>query len=162
MPSRAFGDARYKWSLEEQDKIDALLANVPIQTPSWLRPRNLKTPPYLTASPEIAHASLNENVGFLVLASDGLFDIFSNSDVIQEVSRFLENPKDRIDSNVATHLIRAALTDNKGHQYLSRMLSLPPDVARNWRDDITIQVIMFQSVSSKISNENCHVLQNCS
>lgn len=162
MPSRAFGDARYKWSLKEQDKIDALLANVPVQTHSWLRPPHLKTPPYLTATPEIAHASLNENVGFLVLASDGLFDVFSNSDVIQEVSRFLEKPTERTDSNVATHLIRAALSNGKGHQYLSRMLSLSPGLARRWRDDITIQVIMFQSVSSKISNENCQVLQNCS
>lgn len=45
MPSRAFGDARYKWSLEQQKTIDTLLTNVPIETNSWVRPPNLKTPP---------------------------------------------------------------------------------------------------------------------
>lgn len=50
------------------------------------------------------------------------------------------------DKNGATHLIRHALggTDyGIEHSKLSHMLSLPPDVVRLFRDDMTATVIYF-------------------
>lgn len=44
-PLRAFGDLRYKWSLELQRVVLE-----PLGVPA---PRNLHTPPYLTAQPEV-------------------------------------------------------------------------------------------------------------
>ncbi|XP_014672030.1 PREDICTED: pyruvate dehydrogenase [acetyl-transferring]-phosphatase 1, mitochondrial-like, partial [Priapulus caudatus] len=51
-----------------------------------------------------------------------------------------------VDTNVASHLIRNALglTDRGvDHGKLSMMLSLPAEVTRNFRDDITVTVIYF-------------------
>ena len=50
------------------------------------------------------------------------------------------------DTNAATHLIRNALGGSAygvDHAKLSQMLSLPTDMVRMFRDDITIQVIFF-------------------
>lgn len=54
--------------------------------------------------------------------------------------------KKPLDKNAATHLIRHALggTDyGIEHSKLSHMLSLPPDVVRLFRDDMTVTVIYF-------------------
>lgn len=49
------------------------------------------------------------------------------------------------DQNTATHLLRHALGDDGygavAQNRLVKMLSLPPDLARRYRDDITITVI---------------------
>ena len=50
------------------------------------------------------------------------------------------------DTNAATHLIRNALGGTAygvDHGRLSQMLSLPADMVRMFRDDITIQVVFF-------------------
>ena len=50
------------------------------------------------------------------------------------------------DSNAATHLIRNSLGGSAygvDHDRLSRMLTLPQDTARMYRDDITVCVVHF-------------------
>ena len=50
------------------------------------------------------------------------------------------------DLNSATHLIRSALGGTAygvDHGRLSQMLTLPPDMVRMFRDDITVTVIFF-------------------
>jgi len=50
------------------------------------------------------------------------------------------------DANAATHLIRCALGGTAygvDHGRLSQMLSLPQDMVRMFRDDITITVVFF-------------------
>jgi pyruvate dehydrogenase phosphatase len=50
------------------------------------------------------------------------------------------------DHNSATHLIRSALGGTAygvDHGRLSQMLTLPPDMVRMFRDDITVTVIFF-------------------
>ena len=53
------------------------------------------------------------------------------------------------DQNAATHLIRHAVGNNEfgavDHERLSKMLSLPEELARMYRDDITIIVVQFNS-----------------
>lgn len=54
--------------------------------------------------------------------------------------------KKPLDRNSATHLIRNALggTDyGVEHSKLSHILSLPKDVVRLYRDDITVTVLYF-------------------
>jgi pyruvate dehydrogenase phosphatase len=147
MPSRAFGDSRYKYSLDDQAKIDVLLEQGKILSYSWCKPDNLFTPPYMTASPEVFQKVIGANDKFLVLATDGLYDSLSSGDVADHVSDFLKG--DTIDINAATHLIRKALEEGKGQQHLSRLLSLSPKVARNYRDDITVQIVFFESTELK-------------
>ncbi|KAI6241169.1 [Pyruvate dehydrogenase [acetyl-transferring]]-phosphatase 1, mitochondrial [Aphelenchoides fujianensis] len=58
--------------------------------------------------------------------------------------------KKPIDDNSATHIIRNALGGctggtEKQYERLQESLQLPPGMARNWRDDISIIVVHFNS-----------------
>ncbi|MCI4379574.1 hypothetical protein PGIGA_G00229780 [Pangasianodon gigas] len=63
-----------------------------------------------------------------------------------------------LDLNAATHLIRHALGTNEygemDQERLAAMLALPDDLARMYRDDITITVIYFNSSLNKTSQNN--------
>lgn len=53
-----------------------------------------------------------------------------------------------IDKNASTHLIRNALGGSDygiDNSKLFQLLSLPPDVVRMFRDDITITIIFFDT-----------------
>ncbi|ELU02670.1 hypothetical protein CAPTEDRAFT_174406 [Capitella teleta] len=163
IPLRAFGDVRYKWRVQDLKILEAACGHTVI-------PMNYYTPPYLTVEPEIRFHRLGPRDKFLVIASDGLWEMLPSEDVVRLVGEYLEardtenkfhagsslslgninrslkrrqqglshNVKD---SNAATHLIRHALGFE--HRLVSEMLTFPPYVARNYRDDITITVIFF-------------------
>ncbi len=69
LPFRAFGDVRFKWPAKQLKAY-----TVPVYG-HGIVPQNYLTPPYLTAVPEIKHRQLNYKDKFLVLATDGLFDL---------------------------------------------------------------------------------------
>lgn len=168
-PLRAFGDARYKWSKELQEKVLKPFGEVP--------PVGLKTPPYLNAEPEVLYHRLTSNDRFLVLASDGLWEWLDPDTVVRLVfdhqlgaqtltpyqpplgallsqvkeelqERAVGENKKPLDSNSATHVLRHALGGCSGgldyrYKRLADSLHLPAGMARNYRDDITIVVIHF-------------------
>ena len=83
-PSRAFGDAVYKWSRATADKLKESFFG---RTPSPL----LKTPPYVTAEPEITTMKVHPEHGdFLVLATDGLWEMLTNEEVVGLVGQWIE------------------------------------------------------------------------
>lgn len=83
-PSRSFGDAFYKWSKETQDKIKRQFFG---RTPHPL----LQTPPYVTAEPIITTTKIDPKQGdFLVLATDGLWEMLSNEEVVGLVGQWIE------------------------------------------------------------------------
>lgn len=83
-PSRAFGDASYKWSQEVQDKLKKSYFG---RTPSKL----LRTPPYVTAEPIITTTKVQpENGDFVVMATDGLWEMLTNEEVVGLVGQWLE------------------------------------------------------------------------
>lgn len=107
-PSRAFGDARYKWPREVQEVLsEAFLAgNGRSMRPP---PSSFKTPPYVTAQPVVKHHKLSlppldqssspstsPALRFLVLATDGLWDQLSNDDVVKLVGGHLAGVKGRV------------------------------------------------------------------
>ncbi|EEH18697.2 hypothetical protein PABG_07757 [Paracoccidioides brasiliensis Pb03] len=84
-PSRAFGDAFYKWTRETQDKIKRHFFG---RTPHHL----LKTPPYVTAEPIITTTAIEPSNGdFVVLATDGLWEMLTNEEVVGLVGQWLEH-----------------------------------------------------------------------
>lgn len=89
-PTRAFGDARYKWPAPLQSQLsNALLPpSYPIRPP----PRALLTPPYVTAEPEVTHRKLDltNKPQFLILATDGLWDRLSNEEAVALVGKSLD------------------------------------------------------------------------
>ena len=156
-PLRAFGDARFKWNKMKQEKV--------------LHERGLKalsdakefhTPPYLTAEPEVTSYQLRRSDKFLILATDGLWDMLSNEEAVDFVRDNIKrhNPgynityeeqksagdqgqKSSCDlENSASRLIKEAL-GGEDHVSVSTSLSIPyPDV-RMYRDDITVTVVHF-------------------
>ncbi|XP_014254564.1 pyruvate dehydrogenase [acetyl-transferring]-phosphatase 1, mitochondrial-like isoform X2 [Cimex lectularius] len=162
VPLRAFGDYRYKWSVEQLEKI---------AVPKFGRgviPPNYATPPYLTATPDVVTHRLTEKDKFLVIGSDGLWDVLSPQMVVQLVGDHMTGKssilqlqlhkfKDLfpgrdgkeahelrpVDKSAATHLIRAALGGD--HEVVSKQLSFPMEHVRIIRDDMTVTVIYFNT-----------------
>lgn len=180
MPFRAFGDVKFKWSIDLQKRVlesgpDQLHENEHTK----FIPPNYHTPPYLTAEPEIIHHRLRPQDRFLVLGTDGLWETLHRQEVVRIVGEYLtgvhhQQPitvggfkvtlgqmqgllmerRARVsstfeDQNAATHLIRHAVGNNEfgtvDHERLSKMLSLPEELARMYRDDITIIIVQFNS-----------------
>ena len=84
-PSRAFGDAIYKWSRETATHVKNSFFG---KTPSSL----LKTPPYVTAEPIITTTKIEPGNGdFLVMATDGLWECLTNEEVIGLVGQWIDN-----------------------------------------------------------------------
>lgn len=70
-PLRAFGDFRFKWDVETiQKTLGPVLG-------SNAAPRNYHTPPYLTVMPEVKDHRLTARDKFLVVGSDGLWDMMT-------------------------------------------------------------------------------------
>ncbi|KAJ2453012.1 [Pyruvate dehydrogenase [acetyl-transferring]]-phosphatase 1, mitochondrial [Coemansia sp. RSA 2336] len=155
MPTRAFGDCRYKWPLEAQQDLFPVLYSRGHRYATT--PSNYNTPPYVTAKPVIVKHQLSENDKFIVIASDGLYDQLSDEEVIDSVAQWYEARHDASkdagsdstlttqDSNGATHLIRAALsTDRLGRRsdsVIRRLLAIPPPHSRRFRDDISVTIV---------------------
>lgn len=49
------------------------------------------TAPYLSCTPSVLHHRLSSSDRFLVLSSDGLYQYFSNEEVVAHVTWFMEN-----------------------------------------------------------------------
>ena len=60
-----------------------------ILTRAELAPPNYKTPPYLTALPEVTSHKLTPRDKFLVLGSDGLWDLMTPMQVIRLVGEHM-------------------------------------------------------------------------
>ena len=174
-PLRAFGDARYKVPERVMKHIINMGKHSLLSVyGDHLIPQNYKTPPYLTAEPEVIHHPLSPRDKFLVLASDGLWEQLDPKQVVNLVAGHMDGKqvlhsdfmlphsemtlkeindllivrkskiaKKPLDQNVTSHLLRMALGPEHGK--LSHYLSLPDVVVRQYRDDITITVIFFDT-----------------
>ncbi|KAI0346871.1 protein serine/threonine phosphatase 2C [Trametopsis cervina] len=190
-PTRAFGDARYKWSRDAQSILNqAFMAGSGTSMRS--APSLLQTPPYVTARPVVTHRKLSlpdpgnpgvkpkSSLRFIILATDGLWDEISSEDAVALVGGHLAGLKGNVpkselqslvpiasehatvqgkgkrkqaapsegswafvDDNVCTHLIRNAFGGGDEDR-LRQLLSIPPGLARNYRDDVTCTVVYWE------------------
>lgn len=86
-PTRAFGDCRYKLPASIQERIYKQFFGKRL-------PNNLNSPPYVTAEPVITTTKINpENNDFLVMASDGLYEMLSNEEIVGLVVKWMEKEK---------------------------------------------------------------------
>jgi len=169
VPLRAFGDIRFKWSRSDLQSLANVVTGARIHD---LIPSHYLTPPYLTAQPEVSHHALRSNDRFMVIATDGLWDMMSSQEVVAIVGDHMVGKQSRsqnvkgayetmtlgeiaqilherqrglahesTDNNGATHLMRHALGFE--HRKVSEMLTLPPAVARHYRDDMTVIIVYF-------------------
>ncbi|WVQ94266.1 hypothetical protein IAU59_001345 [Kwoniella sp. CBS 9459] len=94
-PTRAFGDAVYKWTSAEGAAIaDAFREEG--DKPRPVRPWNY-TPPYVTARPEVTYRKLKNEQGeklrFIVMATDGLWDRLTSEEATLLLASYLSHPK---------------------------------------------------------------------
>ena len=84
-PTRAFGDASYKWTREVSERLkNSFFA----RTPSNL----LRTPPYVTAEPVVTTTKIQPDRGdFVVMATDGLWEMLTNEEVVGLVGQWIES-----------------------------------------------------------------------
>lgn len=82
-PLRALGDFRYKWSKEVLDRF------VVPHFGENVIPLHYHTPPYLTCRPDITHHELTNRDRFLILATDGLWDMLSPMQVVRLVGEHM-------------------------------------------------------------------------
>ncbi|TKA79453.1 hypothetical protein B0A55_04224 [Friedmanniomyces simplex] len=88
--TRAFGDARWKWPQEVSKRAYEMFWG-----PSPRPDSMIKTPPYLTAEPEVTEVVVQtgDHPDFLVMASDGLWDNMSSDDAVTCVQMWLDKNK---------------------------------------------------------------------
>ena len=86
-PSRAFGDASYKWAKDVQAQIQSKFFGRSSSS-------RLKTPPYVTAEPIVTTTKIQpENGDFVILATDGLWEMLTNEEVVGLVGQWIEKHK---------------------------------------------------------------------
>jgi len=91
-PTRAFGDFRYKLKEIAGKSIDSLPEHLKVYFRS--PPRNFLSPPYVTAEPVITTTKINPSKNdFLVIGSDGLYELLSNEEIVGLVVKWLEKHK---------------------------------------------------------------------
>ncbi|KAL6856399.1 protein serine/threonine phosphatase 2C [Trichoderma novae-zelandiae] len=104
--TRGFGDHRWKWTNEF---IKYLQSNFYGSAP---RPKS-KTPPYMSASPEVTTRKVGSS-DFVILASDGLWDVMSNEDAVTCVSRWLAARRERKPEEMEDIKFTAYTLDDEG------------------------------------------------
>ncbi|KAL5981736.1 hypothetical protein ACLOJK_015799 [Asimina triloba] len=101
------------------------------------------TTPYLSCIPSVRHHRLSSNDRFLVLSSDGLYQYFSNEEVVSHVARFMENVPDGDPAQnlIAELLSRAA---KKNGMDFHELLDIPHGDRRKYHDDVSVMVISLE------------------
>ncbi|KAJ0111167.1 hypothetical protein Patl1_00752 [Pistacia atlantica] len=101
------------------------------------------TAPYLSCIPSIVHHRLSSSDRFLVLSSDGLYQYFSNEEVVAHVTWFMENvPEgDPAQYLIAELLFRAA---KKNGMDFHELLDIPHGDRRKYHDDVSVMVVSLE------------------
>ncbi|GJJ07170.1 hypothetical protein Clacol_001370 [Clathrus columnatus] len=121
-PTRAFGDARYKWGKEIQDRISRMFYS---ETEPLPRPPSihLKTPPYVTAEPVVTiredylpggKDTGSKKMRFLILATDGLWDVMSSEEACALVAGHLSGLRGRINKRDLPEKLGGKITVESG------------------------------------------------
>lgn len=151
--SRAFGDARWKWTDDMmKDAEKRFWAHGP-------RPGGvIKTPPYLTAEPEITETKIKQDQShpdFLIMASDGFWDHMSNENAVLLVQKWLEAKGDgrlkRLDQRIGNAELRAEVA--KGSKLDQDLFYSEEHGELKWR---------IEPKHFVVEDENCatHLLKN--
>lgn len=121
-----------------------------LKQPKWNDPllemfRNeyIGTAPYVSCQPSLRHHHLCPRDQFLVLSSDGLYQYFSNQEVVSHVENFMERFPD---GDPAQHLIEELLlrAAKKAGMDLHELLDIPQGDRRKYHDDVTVMVISLE------------------
>uniref|UniRef100_A0ACD5W4Q8 Uncharacterized protein n=1 Tax=Avena sativa TaxID=4498 RepID=A0ACD5W4Q8_AVESA len=99
--------------------------------------------PYITCKPFLRHHCLGPRDKFLILASDGLYEYFTNEDVVARVEAFVTRFPDEDPAKYLSHeiLLRAAKQAGMGFHEL---LEIQQGDRRQYHDDVSIIIISLE------------------
>nr|XP_043629479.1 LOW QUALITY PROTEIN: protein phosphatase 2C 29-like [Erigeron canadensis] len=129
--TRAFGAG----SLKQAKWNDSLL--------EMFRNEYIGNAPYISCLPSLRHHKLCPRDQFLVLSSDGLYQYFTNQEVVSHVDNFMERFPD---GDPAQHLIEELLlrAAKKAGMDLHELLDIPQGDRRKYHDDVTVMIISLE------------------
>ncbi|PWA24455.1 Protein phosphatase 2C [Artemisia annua] len=129
--TRAFGAG----SLKQAKWNDSLL--------EMFRNEFIGDAPYISCLPSLRHHQLCPRDQFLILSSDGLYQYFSNKEVVSHVDIFMDKFPD---GDPAQHLIEELLlrAAKKAGMDLHELLDIPQGDRRKYHDDVTVMVISLE------------------
>lgn len=101
------------------------------------------TSPYLSCRPSVVHHHLCSNDRFLILSSDGLYQYFSNEEVVSHVAWFMENMSE---GDPAQYLISELISRaaKKNGMNFHELLDIPHGDRRKYHDDVSVMVISLR------------------
>lgn len=79
-----------------------------------LRVRNLISPPYVSLEPSLSAHEISNSDHFVVLGSDGLFDFFSNDEVVELVHSYISRYPNGDPSKFLVEQLAARAADSAG------------------------------------------------
>eukprot|EP01042_Synura_sphagnicola_P000462 gene462-489_t len=113
--SRAFGDAEFKRGIQTVIEEEGLTMceGADGANKNWDQP-------LITAEPDVLATTITPNDQFLLLACDGLFDVFTPEEVVTSVRTFLEKHKDV--QKCCQHLTKEAIHKRNSRDNVSVIL----------------------------------------
>ena len=131
-PTKSLGDMYLKF--KEFNDISILDAEFKKQAISYEEFNG----PYIDHIPEITSHILNEDDEFVVLATDGLWELLSSREVCEIINENNENKLNITDALRKAALHKAAI---KANIKFEELLKLPKSLKRAVHDDISIMVV---------------------
>lgn len=128
--TRAFGVGY----LKKKDMNDALMG--------ILRVRNLISPPYVSTEPSLVVHEVSNSDHFVVLGSDGLFDFFSNNEVVKLVNSYIFRNPSGDPAKFLVEQLAARAAESAGFS-MEELMSIPAGRRRKYHDDVTVIVIVL-------------------
>ena len=138
-PTRALGDMYLKYS-EFNGRAGTRLYGRHVKAPY--------TPPYITATPQVqSHALRGGEDAFLLLACDGIWDVFSNEEAVAFVANDTGDPSTVSERLIAAVLAREAAA--KGLTVEQLQAVRPGRVRRSMHDDMTAMVLWLDTPAGR-------------
>ncbi|XP_058099211.1 probable protein phosphatase 2C 23 [Magnolia sinica] len=99
--------------------------------------------PYITCAPSLYHHRIESKDRFLILSSDGLYEYFTNEEVVSEVEMFITSSPE---GDPAQHLIQEVLfrAAKKAGMDFHELLEIPQGDRRQYHDDVTVIIISLE------------------
>ncbi|KAJ3177663.1 [Pyruvate dehydrogenase [acetyl-transferring]]-phosphatase 1, mitochondrial [Gaertneriomyces sp. JEL0708] len=140
-PTRTFGDGHSKWSVDWQEKLQPIFDLHPVGRRYSIF-EHCKTPPYVTASPDVTYLPNNQKGSYVVLCCDGVTDYLKPAEITATIEKSQREPSSRDGGNLAASLARQAMGGSD--ERVGWSLGLDDENRRDWRDDITAIVLVFE------------------
>ncbi|KAI3828518.1 hypothetical protein L1987_02619 [Smallanthus sonchifolius] len=107
-----------------------------------LRVRNLLSPPYVSVQPSLYMHEVSNSDHFVILASDGLFDFFTNDEAVKLVHSYISTKPfgDPAKYLLEQLVLKAACSAGFSTEEL---MSVPAGRRRKYHDDVTVIVIIL-------------------